>query len=39
VVKANAYGHGDIQVSRAAISAGADALAVALLDEAIKLRH
>ena len=31
VVKANAYGHGDIQVARAALSAGAHCLAVATL--------
>ncbi|MFC0523706.1 alanine racemase [Pontibacillus salicampi] len=39
VVKANAYGHGDIQVAQAALEAGADALAVALLDEALRLRE
>ncbi|QAS54604.1 alanine racemase [Halobacillus litoralis] len=39
VVKADAYGHGDIQVAHAALEAGAEGLAVALLDEAIKLRH
>lgn len=38
VVKANAYGHGDVQVARAAIQAGAKGLAVAFLDEALKLR-
>ncbi|MET3683953.1 alanine racemase [Alkalibacillus flavidus] len=38
VVKANAYGHGDIEVAQAALEAGADKLAVALLDEAIRLR-
>ncbi|KAA9017101.1 alanine racemase [Niallia endozanthoxylica] len=38
VVKANAYGHGDIQAARTAISAGASYAAVALLDEAIALR-
>ncbi|WP_070121678.1 alanine racemase [Bacillus marinisedimentorum] len=38
VVKANAYGHGDIQVARTAIEAGAEALAVAILDEALALR-
>lgn len=37
VVKANAYGHGDIEVARAALKAGADLLAVAFLDEAISL--
>ena len=39
VVKANAYGHGDIQVARAALSAGAHFLAVATLDEAVRLRQ
>ncbi|MBB6454186.1 alanine racemase [Salirhabdus euzebyi] len=38
VVKANAYGHGDIQVAEAALSSGVYGLAVAILDEAIKLR-
>ncbi|WP_171038154.1 alanine racemase [Aquibacillus sediminis] len=38
VVKANAYGHGDVEVAKAAIQAGASRLAVALLDEAVKLR-
>jgi alanine racemase len=39
VVKANAYGHGDIKVSEAALKAGATQLAVAFLDEAIALRN
>ncbi|MBU1671618.1 MAG: alanine racemase [Actinobacteria bacterium] len=39
VVKADAYGHGDLQVSRAALSAGADCLGVALLEEAVRLRE
>lgn len=39
VVKANGYGHGDIQVAKAAIEAGASALAVALMDEAVRLRE
>jgi alanine racemase len=39
VVKANAYGHGDINVSEAALEAGASHLAVAFLDEAIALRN
>ncbi|MEW4193879.1 alanine racemase [Bacillus altitudinis] len=39
VVKANAYGHGDIEVAKAALEAGADLLAVAFLDEAISLRN
>ncbi|MBM7542895.1 alanine racemase [Amphibacillus cookii] len=38
VVKANGYGHGDVQVAQAAIEAGATCLAVALLEEAVKLR-
>ncbi len=39
VVKANAYGHGAAAVSRAAVSAGADYLAVANLKEALELRE
>ncbi|MGN0941475.1 MAG: alanine racemase [Selenomonadaceae bacterium] len=39
VVKADAYGHGAIAVAREAVNAGADYLAVATLDEAIKLRE
>jgi alanine racemase len=38
VVKANAYGHGDLQVSNAALNAGVSYLAVATLDEALALR-
>ncbi|MFP7224085.1 alanine racemase [Priestia filamentosa] len=38
VVKANGYGHGDIEVAKEAIGAGATFLGVALLDEGIKLR-
>ncbi|WP_425484613.1 alanine racemase [Kroppenstedtia pulmonis] len=38
-VKANAYGHGAVPVSRAALQAGATDLAVAFLDEALELRH
>ncbi|MDA7026552.1 alanine racemase [Bacillus sp. CLL-7-23] len=38
VVKANAYGHGDAQVAKAALAEGASILAVAFLDEAISLR-
>jgi alanine racemase len=38
VVKANAYGHGDVYVAKAALESGAYGLAVAILDEAIKLR-
>ena len=39
VVKADAYGHGLVPVAQAAISAGADYLGVALLEEAIALRE
>jgi alanine racemase len=38
VVKANAYGHGDVQVAKTALEAGATQLAVAILDEALALR-
>jgi alanine racemase len=38
VVKANAYGHGYVQIASAALEAGAHGLAVAFLDEAILLR-
>ena len=38
VVKANAYGHGDIEVARAALQAGASHLAVATPEEALSLR-
>lgn len=38
-VKANGYGHGATQVAHAVLSAGADALAVASLEEAIELRE
>lgn len=39
VVKADGYGHGDIEIARSALKAGADSLAVATPDEAIKLRQ
>jgi alanine racemase len=39
VVKANAYGHGDAAVARAAIEAGASWLGVALVEEGIGLRE
>lgn len=39
VVKADAYGHGLIPVAKAALSAGATYLGVALLEEAIVLRE
>ncbi|WP_240793304.1 alanine racemase [Psychrobacillus vulpis] len=38
VVKANAYGHGDIEVANAALSAGATQLAVATPEEALRIR-
>lgn len=38
VVKANAYGHGAVQLARAAERAGIDYFAVAFLEEAIELR-
>lgn len=39
VIKANAYGHGDIEIAQAAIQAGAIGLAVSSLDEGIRLRE
>ena len=39
IVKANAYGHGLVEVARAAVGAGAVMLGVAVLDEAICLRE
>ena len=38
VVKANGYGHGALLAARAALEGGADALAVAIVDEGIELR-
>ncbi|KMY33977.1 alanine racemase [Lysinibacillus xylanilyticus] len=38
VVKANAYGHGDVAVAKAALEAGATMLAVATPDEALHIR-
>ena len=38
VVKADAYGHGAVEVSKAAIGAGADRLAVSNVLEAVALR-
>ena len=38
VVKANAYGHGDVEVARAALDAGATWLGVILVDEGLRLR-
>jgi alanine racemase len=39
VVKANAYGHGDVEVARASLDAGATRLGVALVEEGIRLRE
>ncbi len=39
VVKGNAYGHGAVEVSRAALESGADGLAVARVDEGAALRE
>lgn len=39
IVKADAYGHGSVQVSRCLQEAGADYLAVSSADEAIELRR
>jgi alanine racemase len=39
VIKANGYGHGDLQVAKSALKAGATYLAVAFMDEAIALRN
>ena len=39
VVKADGYGHGAVQVARAALTGGADRLGVATIDEAIELRE
>ena len=38
VIKANAYGHGAVEVAKAAQKAGVDGLAVATVDEGIELR-
>lgn len=38
VVKADGYGHGAIEIAKTSIAAGANYLAVALLDEALELR-
>lgn len=39
VVKANAYGHGDIEISKTVIEAGCEYLGVAFAEEGIKLRE
>jgi len=38
IVKANAYGHGAVEVAKTAINAGADKLGVASLSEGVELR-
>jgi len=39
VVKADGYGHGSVPIARAAVAAGAEWLAVALVDEGVRLRE
>ena len=39
VVKANAYGHGAVEVSKVAVECGAEFLAVATVDEGLELRR
>src|SRR5439155_15111388 len=39
VVKADGYGHGAVEVGRAAVEAGAGCLAVALVEEGVQLRE
>lgn len=39
VIKANAYGHGSIQIAKALVDEGADYLAIATLEEGIELRN
>jgi alanine racemase len=39
VVKANGYGHGAVEVARAALKSGADLLGVARISEAVSLRN
>ena len=39
IVKANAYGHGDLEVSRTALEVGCEYLGVAFVEEGIKLRQ
>lgn len=39
VVKADGYGHGDVPVANAALRAGASRLAVALVEEGVRLRE
>ncbi len=39
IVKANAYGHGDVEVSRTLLDGGVERLGVATLDEGLRLRE
>ena len=39
VIKANAYGHGDLEIARLCAGAGADAFAVATAAEGVRLRR
>ena len=39
VVKADAYGHGSVEVARACIQAGAESLAVVTVEEGAELRR
>ncbi|MEJ8553952.1 alanine racemase [Tepidibacter sp. Z1-5] len=39
VVKANAYGHGSVQIAKALVGEGVDYLAVATLEEGLELRN
>ncbi|MFQ5948159.1 MAG: alanine racemase [Acidimicrobiia bacterium] len=39
VVKADGYGHGDVPVAEAALAAGAEWLAVALVEEGVRIRE
>lgn len=39
VIKADAYGHGDVPVAEAALEAGIETLAVALVEEGVRLRE
>jgi len=38
MVKANAYGHGDVQVAKALIQAGANCVGVGIVEEGVRLR-
>jgi alanine racemase len=39
VIKADAYGHGDVPVAEASVRGGANSLAVALVEEGVRLRE